>query len=130
MNYFDTGALIKRFVAEPGSKHVDAVLAGEPIVATSKVAYAESTRNQGGRELHRIVSEQRVTLAERRCLTNDGIAHLNNRVSCLVLIECSSQRADIRRGKQTLAPSASKSGAHLRLADAHVMRPSAATTSL
>jgi predicted nucleic acid-binding protein len=41
MNYFDTSALIKRFVEEPGSKRVDAVLAREPIVATSKVAYAE-----------------------------------------------------------------------------------------
>lgn len=41
MNYFDTSALIKRFVAEPGSKRVDTVLAKEPILATSKVAYAE-----------------------------------------------------------------------------------------
>jgi predicted nucleic acid-binding protein len=41
MNYFDTSALIKRFVEESGSKRVDAVLAREPIVATSKVAYAE-----------------------------------------------------------------------------------------
>jgi uncharacterized protein len=41
MNYFDTSALIKRFVEESGSKSVDAVLAREPILATSKVAYAE-----------------------------------------------------------------------------------------
>jgi uncharacterized protein len=41
MNYFDTSALIKRFVEEPGSKRVDAVLDGEPFLATSKVAYAE-----------------------------------------------------------------------------------------
>jgi len=41
MNYFDTSALIKRFVEEPGSNRVDAVLAGEPILATSKVAFAE-----------------------------------------------------------------------------------------
>lgn len=41
MNYFDTSALIKRFVEEQGSKRVDAVLSGEPLMATSKVAYAE-----------------------------------------------------------------------------------------
>ncbi len=41
MNYFDTSALIKRFVDESGSKRVAAVLAREPVVATSKVAYAE-----------------------------------------------------------------------------------------
>ena len=41
MNYFDTSALIKRFVEEPGSKRVGAVLDGEPFLATSKVAYAE-----------------------------------------------------------------------------------------
>ena len=41
MNYFDTSALIKRFVEEPGSKRVETVLAEEPLLATSKVAYAE-----------------------------------------------------------------------------------------
>jgi predicted nucleic acid-binding protein len=41
MNYFDTSALIKRFVEEPGSRRVDAVLTREALVATSKVAYAE-----------------------------------------------------------------------------------------
>ena len=41
MNYFDTSALIKRFIEEPGSNRVDRVLARDPILATSKVAYAE-----------------------------------------------------------------------------------------
>ena len=41
MNYFDTSALIKRFVEEPGSKRVEALIDGEPTLATSKVAYAE-----------------------------------------------------------------------------------------
>ena len=41
MNYFDTSALIKRFVEESGSKRVEAILDGEPLLATSKVAYAE-----------------------------------------------------------------------------------------
>jgi predicted nucleic acid-binding protein len=38
MNYFDTSALIKRFVEEPGSERVDAVVDEEPLLATSKVA--------------------------------------------------------------------------------------------
>jgi predicted nucleic acid-binding protein len=41
MNYFDTSALIKRFVEEAGSKSVEALIASDPLVATSKVAYAE-----------------------------------------------------------------------------------------
>lgn len=41
MNYFDTSALIKRFVDESGSDLVAALLEGEPIAATSVVAYAE-----------------------------------------------------------------------------------------
>ncbi|MGH7813446.1 MAG: type II toxin-antitoxin system VapC family toxin [Candidatus Binataceae bacterium] len=41
MNYFDTSALIKRFVEEPGSKAVEALIVAEPQIATSKVAYAE-----------------------------------------------------------------------------------------
>jgi len=41
MNYFDTSALIKRFVEEPGSRRVEALIALDPQIATSKVAYAE-----------------------------------------------------------------------------------------
>ena len=41
MNYFDTSALIKRFVDEPGSDAVAALLDDEPVAATSIVAYAE-----------------------------------------------------------------------------------------
>ena len=41
MNYFDTSALIKRFVEEPGSELVEALTLGEPTIATSKLAYAE-----------------------------------------------------------------------------------------
>ncbi|MBM4270346.1 MAG: type II toxin-antitoxin system VapC family toxin [Deltaproteobacteria bacterium] len=41
MNYFDTSALIKRFVEERGSDAVAALLAAEPMAATSVVAYAE-----------------------------------------------------------------------------------------
>ena len=41
MNYFDTSALIKRFVDEPGSERVEGLLSKDPMLATSKVAYAE-----------------------------------------------------------------------------------------
>ena len=41
MNYFDTSALIKQFVEESGSRRVAALIAAEPEIATSKVAYAE-----------------------------------------------------------------------------------------
>jgi uncharacterized protein len=41
MNYFDTSALIKQFVEESGSMRVEALIAAEPQIATSKVAYAE-----------------------------------------------------------------------------------------
>ncbi len=41
MNYFDSSALIKRFVEEAGSKRVEALIEAELPPATSKVAYAE-----------------------------------------------------------------------------------------
>ncbi len=42
MNYFDTSALIKRFAEEAGSPRVEALIAADPRLATSKVAYAEA----------------------------------------------------------------------------------------
>jgi acyl carrier protein len=41
MNYLDTSALIKRFVAERGSGLVDALVAAGQPIATAKIAYAE-----------------------------------------------------------------------------------------
>lgn len=41
MNYLDTSALIKRFVAENGSALVHAIVTGRESVATAKIAYAE-----------------------------------------------------------------------------------------
>lgn len=40
MNYFDTSALVKRFVEEPGSAAVDALVSAGP-VGTATVAFAE-----------------------------------------------------------------------------------------
>lgn len=40
--YVDTSALVKRYVQEPGSDHVDLVLASAQVVATSRVAYPEA----------------------------------------------------------------------------------------
>ncbi len=41
MNYFDTSALIKRFVNERGSDLVAAIVARQGPIATAKIAYAE-----------------------------------------------------------------------------------------
>ena len=41
MNYLDTSALIKRFVAEKGSPQVEALVSQRGQVATAKIAYAE-----------------------------------------------------------------------------------------
>lgn len=41
MNYLDTSALIKRFVAEAGSGVMQRLLAGREPAATAKIAYAE-----------------------------------------------------------------------------------------
>ncbi len=41
MNYLDTSALIKRFVAEKGSPLVQAIVTRKGPVATAKIAYAE-----------------------------------------------------------------------------------------
>ncbi|MDQ7839604.1 MAG: type II toxin-antitoxin system VapC family toxin [bacterium] len=41
MNYLDTSALIKRFVAEKGSPLVSAIVTRKGPVATAKIAYAE-----------------------------------------------------------------------------------------
>jgi predicted nucleic acid-binding protein len=42
VNYLDTSALIKRFVAEPGSELVRKLVTEEGPVATAKIAYAEA----------------------------------------------------------------------------------------
>lgn len=41
MIYFDTSALVKRYVTEKGSEKLDEMLAGNPFSATSKLTYAE-----------------------------------------------------------------------------------------
>lgn len=41
MTYFDTSALIKRFVAEKGTPLVSALVTREGPIATAKIAYAE-----------------------------------------------------------------------------------------
>jgi PIN domain nuclease of toxin-antitoxin system len=41
MNYFDTSALLKQFVEEAGSRRVETLIAAEPELANSTVAYAE-----------------------------------------------------------------------------------------
>ena len=41
MNYLDTSALIKRFVAEKGSPLIQTLVTQKGPVATAKIAYAE-----------------------------------------------------------------------------------------
>ncbi|MBI3592196.1 MAG: type II toxin-antitoxin system VapC family toxin, partial [Nitrospirae bacterium] len=41
MIYFDTSALVKRYVKERGSEKVDALLKDSTIVVTSKLTYPE-----------------------------------------------------------------------------------------
>jgi uncharacterized protein with PIN domain len=41
VNYFDTSALVKQLTEEAGSERVANLIAAEPQLATSKVAYAE-----------------------------------------------------------------------------------------
>lgn len=41
MNYFDTSALIKRFVTEKGSSLINSLLTRQGVAATAKIAYAE-----------------------------------------------------------------------------------------
>ena len=54
MNYLDTSALVKRFVAEPGSDLVQRLVGTEGPVATATIAYAEVSsgltrrRREGG----------------------------------------------------------------------------------
>lgn len=61
MNYFDTSALIKRFVDEPGSDAVAALLQAEPMAATSVVAYAEVHAG-----LARKLRDQAMTVSDHR----------------------------------------------------------------
>ena len=66
MNYLDTSALIKRFVAERGSPLVQTIVTRKGSVATPKIAYAEVyaglTRKQ--REGH--LSDRQYALACRQ----------------------------------------------------------------
>jgi len=41
MIYIDSSALVKRYVAEPGSESIDRLLAEHPYAATSRLAYPE-----------------------------------------------------------------------------------------
>ena len=65
MNYLDTSALIKRFVAEKGSPRVQQIIRRGP-VATAKIAYAEvfAGLNRKHREGH--LSKARYALISRQ----------------------------------------------------------------
>jgi len=69
-------ALIKRFVEEPGSKRIDTVLAGEPILATSQGGTPASPRRACEREKLR---EKALTTAR----LSKNVARLRPRLACL-----------------------------------------------
>ena len=66
MNYLDTSALIKRFVAEPGSELVQKLVTREGPVATAKIAYAEiyAALNRKKREGHLSTRDYRLVCEE------------------------------------------------------------------
>ena len=66
MNYLDTSALIKRFVAEQGSDVVDALVVADEPVATAKIAYAEVYSGLTRKRRERQVSEGAYRSACRR----------------------------------------------------------------
>jgi len=75
MNYFDTSALVKRFVEEPGSRRVGALIASQRQIATSKIAYAELHA-----ALARKLRERKLTLPAYRSISgrfdSDWLAYI------------------------------------------------------
>ncbi len=66
MIYLDTSALIKRFLAEPGSPRVYSLLTSEPGVATAKIAYAEAYGALARKQRAGDLSRAQYALAARR----------------------------------------------------------------
>ena len=66
MNYLATSALIKRFVAEPGSELVQKLVTREGPVAPAKIAYAEiyAALNRKKREGHLSTRDYRLVCEE------------------------------------------------------------------
>ena len=63
MNYLDTSALVKRFIAENGSEIVGQMLSGGEPPATSKIAYAEVYAALGRRHREGALSSRRYAQA-------------------------------------------------------------------
>lgn len=66
MNYLDTSALIKRFVAEKGSLLVRRIVARKGPVATAKIAYAEVYAGLARKHREGHLSKRRYALACRQ----------------------------------------------------------------
>ena len=66
MNYFDTSALIKRFVAEKGSAVVEHLIAREERIATAKLAYIEVHAGLSRKRREGHLSARRYDVVSRR----------------------------------------------------------------
>ena len=75
MNYLDTSALIKRFVAERGSALVETLVKRHGPIATAKVAYAEVYAGLRRKQREGHVSDRQYTLACRQ-FENDWQAYI------------------------------------------------------
>ena len=66
MNYFDTSALIQRFVVEEGSPRVNSLLMREGVAASAKIAYAEVYAGLSRKRREGHLSQTLYTLACRQ----------------------------------------------------------------
>jgi len=69
MTYLDTSALIKRFVAEPGSPRVQQIIRREP-VATATIAYAEAFAGLNRKQREGHLSKARYAVISRQFETD------------------------------------------------------------
>lgn len=97
MNYFDTSALIKRYVSEKGSSLVNDLLAREGVAATAKITYAEvhSGLARKRREGH-LTREQYGRLSRRFDDDWPGYIQVELRDEVLVLARDLIQRHPLR----------------------------------
>jgi len=70
--FFDTSALIKRYIAENGSPQVDTLLSKAKIVYVSSITLIECTST-----IRRLLAEKAITLSEYKHLKHDLLSDFN-----------------------------------------------------
>lgn len=97
MNYFDTSALIKRYVAEKGSSLISSLLAREGVAATAKIAYAEVHAGLARKRREDHLSRERYAQVCRRFESDwPGYIQVELRDEILVLARDLVQRHPLR----------------------------------